>query len=543
MPATTLLALAILTGAQAASLDAEQIALREDLLARFEEATSQPLPTEGERGICLTGLVRELKDSWQLFEPSDQERMASVLAPWGNGTLSVLGPRAEQEPPPPPPATQDEPCFGRQSSNYLLTDHFSVEWENGVSESTAEHFAESLEYSWQREVDELGWNRPLGTDTYPMLAYIAHDDGSAGAYTSVDRCDGDYVPYIVAYSGSWYSTSWAEDMAAHEFAHTIQFSTSYALEFWYWEASAIWMEEQVYPTHNTWSYYVDAYNDTPWIGLNASSQRSYDIFYHMYGAAIFNFFLDNWYDGHDTVKGMWDYAETRGGYYSIPVWDNVEGIGLDFEEVFEGFLAANTVMDYDEQSAFSPIDIHQAITSLPASGESGTSDEPESLGQNYIRFDDSLGGGGDLRVTFQGEAGPSEWFAVLVSTQNGAVAETVRLDLDGNHEGEGWIEFQDGDVYLVVAPWDHDAEGPHFNWDSAPSYAYSWQAELGDAGDPEDPEDPNDTGYDKNDDLPATPGDGAGVGMPGCGCASGGQVGSGALLALLGLMGLARRRD
>jgi MYXO-CTERM domain-containing protein len=537
----------LVLGAQAAELDAQQLEQRAAMLQRFDEVTALEGLDAHQRGPCLTGLVTDLRDNWQIFEPADQQRMAEFLAPWGGGDLSPRNLRPmSDEPPPPPPADRDEPCMGHQSNNVLLTDHFSVEWENGVDSSLAEAFAEALEYSWDKEVIEFGWNRPEGTDEYPMLAYIADNDNYAGAYTSVEYCSGEgYVPYIVAYSGSWSSATWADDMACHEFNHAIQFSTSYAPEFWYWEATAIWMEEQVYPNSNYWSYYVDAYTENPWIGLTASSQNDYEIFYHMYGGAIFNFFLDNWYEGHDTVKGMWDYAAGRSGQYSLTVWDNVEGIGVDLDwyEVFPAFLAANTVMDYEEQNVFSNIDIHDSVSTLPDSGESSSSDEPESLGQNYIRFDDSLDDGRPLTVNFQGATGPDEWFAVLVSTADRRVAEVVRIDLDADHQGQGSIDFQDGDVYLAVAPWDESAAGYHYNWERADSWSYSWQAELGE-GDPDDTEDPDDTGYDKVEDLPETPGDGdGGVGMPGCGCATGGSAAGGGLLAMLGLFGLARRRD
>ncbi len=545
MAASALISLSLVLAASAATLGEDQLATRTALLQAFDEAVTIT-PSADAPPVCLTGLVRDLEANWDLFQPADQQRMADFLAPWGGEGLGPRNIRPEgDEPPPPPPAERDEPCFGHQSGNYLLTDHFSVEWANGVDQADAEAFAEALEYSWEKEVDEFGWNRPDGTETYPMLAYIENNDSYSGAYTTVDYCNGEgYVPYIVAYSGCWYSASWADSMAAHEFNHTIQFSTSYAPEFWYWEASAIWMEEQVYPAHNYWAYYVDSFSANPHIGLTASSQGDYDIFYHMYGAGIFNFLLDNWYDGHDTVKGMWDYAGNRGGQYSLSIWDNVAGIDLDFEQVFIDFMAANTVMDYDEQRSFSDIDIHDTVSGLPDAGESGSSDEPQSLGLNYIRFDDSLGGnGGDLHVSFEGEAGPDRWFAVLVSTDSAEVAEIVEIDLDEANAGDGWIAFQGGDVYLVVSPWDESAVGYHYNWDNASSWSYTWTAELGDMGtQPGDSGEP-DTGYDKIDDLPERPDDGDedGIGLPSCGCAAGHGEG-GALVGLLALAGLAVRR-
>jgi hypothetical protein len=513
---------------------------REALMAAFDAATATP--AEPRRAPpCLTGLVKDLKAHWDLLTPADQERVAAFLAPWGSGDLILRGAARGDAPPAPPPATYDEPCFGHQAANYLVSDHFSVEWDDDADADLAPLFSAALEYAFQREVIELGWNRPEGTDQYPMLAIISHNDRQASAYTSVERCSNvGYVPYIVAYSGSWWSRSWADEMAAHEFNHTIQFSTSYAPEFWYWEATAIWMEEQVYPAGNGWVDYVGAYNAHPDIGLTASSQRDYDIFYHMYGAAIFNFLLDNWFGGPDVVRQMWDDASHDWGQYDLPVWENVPGIGLDWEEVYRTFLAANTVMDYTEQSAFPSITLHQQISTLPADGSSSSSDEPQSLGANYIRFDESLAAGGDLHVMVQVEAGPEAWFAQLVSIEGGDVAEIVPIDVTSG-EGEASIGFRGDDVYLVVSPWDEDAMGYHYNWDSAPSWSYTWQAEVGsaDTGDPGD----SDTGYDRIDDVPERPdGDESRVITPPCSCASGRGAWSGALLTLLALTGTALRR-
>ncbi len=535
-----LLALVLSLPVDAATLDAREQALHDSLWQEFLAAEAPGLPAEGERPACLTHLVMELKANWRVFGPAEQARMAAALNPFGGTGLGPVNHRGQDDDKPPPPAPlEDEPCWGHQSSNYMLTEHFSVEWDSGVSESLAESFAEALEYSWDQEVEEFGWNQPVGTDQYPMLAYISDDSGNAGAYTSVESCSGvGYAPYIVASSGSWSSSSWADTMAAHEFHHTIQFSTSYAPEFWYWEASAIWMEEQVYPQHNWWTYYVSAYTDTPYIGLTASSQRDYEIFYHMYGAAIFNFFLDNWYEGADTVKAMWDEAEFEYGQYSYFVKDNVEDIGLDWDEVWTGFMAATAVMDYDEQSAFPGIDIHDYVNSLPDAGESTSRDEPQSLGLNYIQFPESLdSGGGDLHVSFSGEAGP-EWYAVLVSTEDDRVAEVLRLELDEANSGEGWIPFQDGDVFLAVSPYDDDASGYYYDWDNPDSWSYSWTAELGENPDGEQPED---TGYDGIDDPPDRPDDD--IGPPSCGCSARSQgAGAGGLALLAMLAGLVIRR-
>ncbi|MFH1470072.1 MAG: DUF6055 domain-containing protein [Pseudomonadota bacterium] len=527
--------------AQAADHGVAQPVTREGLLAAFDAAVASPLDPE-RRPACLTGLVMDLKANWELLTPADQQRVAGFLAPWKGDGLSVRGALRGDAPPAPPPATHDAPCFGHQSSNYRLTDHFSIEWESDADADLVDAFAEALEHSFQREVNELGWTRPLGTDQYPMLAYLAHDDRYQGAYTTVDRCSNiGYVPYIVAYSGSWASASWADTMAAHEFNHTIQFSTSYAPEFWYWEATAIWMEEQVYPAANWWAYYVEAYTQRPDLGLTASDDRDQTLFYHMYGAAIFNFLLDNWFGGPDLVRQMWEDASHEWSQYDYPVWENVEGIGLDWEEVYRTFLAANTVMDYTEHATFPTITRHEQVTSLPGEGASSASDEPQSLGANYIRFDDSLAAGGDLHVTIQVESGPEQWFVQLVSVEGSEVGEVVPIDVSSG-EGDAWIAFRGDDVYLVVSPWDDDAMGYHYDWTSAPSWSYTWQAELGDGGTGDTGGD--DTGYERIDDPPVRPEDGEShVITPPCSCATGHGPAGGVLLGLLALAGAAVRRQ
>jgi len=65
------------------------------------------------------------------------------------------------------------------------------------------------------------------------------------------------MPYSVAGRGSFYGGSWFMDMAAHEFNHASQFAYGFGHQFWFWEATATYVEEFVYPTHDGWAPYVD----------------------------------------------------------------------------------------------------------------------------------------------------------------------------------------------------------------------------------------------------------------------------------------------
>ena len=86
------------------------------------------------------------------------------------------------------------------------------------------------------------------------MVLVPRNNSYAGAYTTVEYCSGSgCMPYIVAYSGSFNSGNWWKTMACHELNHAIQFSYGFSHEFWWWEATATWIEEYVYPSFNDWA--------------------------------------------------------------------------------------------------------------------------------------------------------------------------------------------------------------------------------------------------------------------------------------------------
>jgi MYXO-CTERM domain-containing protein len=539
---TPLLLLSLLAvPSQAAGLTADEIARRDALLSTFDAvftpADAQDVAAVTGRPVCVTGLVKDLKDDWHLLTPADRERITQFLAPWKTD-LADDPPRMAAGP------GHEASCHGQYGAYHLLGDHFVVEWDSSSVERYAEGFLEALEYAWDKEVDEFGWNPAASTPDYPILAYIYDYDSYAGAYTSVEQCSGyGYVPYIVAYSGSFSWDTWADDMAAHEFNHALQFSTSLAPEFWFWESTATWIEDDVYPSHNTWSEYVGAYTESPWIAQNASSQDDYEIFYHMYGMAIFNFYLDEYAGGHVTIRDMWKWAGDHARSYSDePVWNLAEALGFDWDEIMTGFMAVVTVMDFTDRAYFPAVRIQDTVVKLPASGTPNVVVEPESLGQNFIVFDDGLFvGGQDLHLSFDGEDGVL-WYVVLVAEDGTSIGESVVVEVDEFGVGDAWITPHGGDVTLVVSPWDDEAYGAHYDWQRTPTHTYTWSAEMGDRPedtgiDPTDDTATDDTG----DDLPDRP-DSEDGGI--CGCTSTGSPGSHAAWTglLLAAAALLRRR-
>ena len=492
----------------------------DSLPARYHEGTA-------EGWSCGTGLVMDIKDNWARFTPEQRARMTAHLAPWKD---DLLDPSTEMEPPTgdrPP----DDTCFGQYGENRVLGDHFSVEWDgNTVSEATAQSFLSALEYSWDVEVDELGWLEPEGSDNWLMMAYIA-EGNYGGAYTTVDMCNNHEVPYIVAYEGSFFGGTWYQDMACHEFNHSMQFNYGYTHEFWWWEATATYIEEDVYPFHNSWAPYVSGYSDNPWMAMATSSQQEQASFNHMYGMSILGFYLDEYVGGDDFIRQTWEESSSYGGYYSLSIPTLMEDMGLDWREIYAGFIATNTVMEYHDQDSIPGVDIEERVNDddLPASGQSSSSTEPETLGQNYIRIDGDAASNSnpDLLVNFNGGGGDTaDWIALLVGTEDDEVVEVVDIELDEDANGDGRMEdFGRFDhVWLVVSPMGYAANGEDYEWeaDAVPAMG---------SGDDDDDDD-DDTGLDDDDDG----------GGGGCQCQSSNPLAAGGMLPLLALMALLIRR-
>ena len=496
-----------------------------------------------ERGTCLTSLVAELQESWHLFDADERRAMTAKIAPSKVDLLDPIAPAMGGDSAMAPPGA----CWGSQKDNTITTDHFSVQWDDGVvSESTAQAFADSLEFSYDVEIDELGWRPPSGLPTYQIMVLI-ESGGTMGAYTTVDSCLGRYMPYIVAYAGSFSGGSWYQTMACHELHHAVQFGYGYAHEFWYWEASATWMEDHVYPDLNDWANALYVYSLVPYMGMNASGRSSDYLFMHTYAMGIWGNFLDQHIGGNELVMQTWEAGQSMSCQYCLWMPDAIESLGYDFDELYSQFIATNAVMDYSDQVYLQSPTLTDEVDSLPASGESDYRDRPQSLGQNFIRFERGLGGSDQaLEVTFEGKDSPDYWVAVLVRG-NFSVEEIVVFELDADGRGTARIDF-DGDsyVHLVVSPVDEDAQGYYYNWENASDFDYEWTAQIVDSDSDIDGDDDGEGGGDETDpsfsDSDESGSTVVGKQGTGCACSSTGPANLGWLGLLIGLVPLARRR-
>lgn len=359
---------------------------------------------------------------------------------------------------PPRAAFVNDTCWGQQAPHRAIVGRFAVEYEDGFDASLAADFGEALNDAYEALVFDEGWTRVHGDDQYLLLAYI--DPGSGGAaYTTTGACGGSvaWMPYIVVTSDAFEDSDWWHDMAAHELNHAQQFSYEAGHEAWWWEATAVWVEEQVNPRHDTWIRYVnEGFAAQPWLAMRGSSQRDPDVFLHMYGMAIWAFFLEEHRD-HELVLRTWEEAA---GAEFVNILDELAALGEDPDEALEDFLAANAAMDYSHRALMDRTAALAVHESLPAEGSDSGATAPQSLGQAFVRlptsgFDEDLP---SLRVTVDADG---DWTELLVGVRDGAVAEVLSFEDEGVLGEPGSFD----ELWLAVSPKVQSAG--HFSWSYA----------------------------------------------------------------------------
>jgi len=182
---------------------------------------------------------------------------------------------------------------------------------NGIPDQV-DYTLHEMEHVWATEVTSYGYNAPKAdnkgenlpdsnTDLPKIDIYLA-DVGAAGYYgfcapeqnrrQSFGFCvlDNDYAPREFGHANTPLDN--LRVTAAHEFFHDVQFNYDSAEDAWFMEATAAWMEDEVYPTVNDNLQYL---KDSPF----HYSYQSLDLrdrgYLSTYGSWVFFRFLSERY--------------------------------------------------------------------------------------------------------------------------------------------------------------------------------------------------------------------------------------------------------
>ena len=390
----------------------------------------------------------------------------------------------------------------------IYTEHFQIEFNymiyiqpdndgNGVPD-TVDDVAEYAEYSWEREVDVLGFEPPIPEDWYIPYIPILLDDQYEYLYegtTGVSSVLSDLTPYMAL--DPWLADDVMKATVAHEFMHCIQFGYDpYFLESYqdlnFAEASAVWTEEYVYPAVNDYVYYLDDFFDYPDYSIFAGVIPTGTLF--EYALMIWPEFLTEYYNDNEIMVEMWedffeiDYSGARSAFTVYTAVNNfIEGENDELSEVYREFSIWNLAHDqtYEEGYLYPDVYIMRNWSStasvsaqMPLPGM-----RPALYGTNYIAFEASTASGeDDLKFSIT-KGDDVEMGVTFVPMDSDGEYDLDAVDRNTVSIGETYGEFvfQGSDdydtIYVLVSPLDaEDASGATV-FDVGYSYYYS--AEFG----------------------------------------------------------------
>ncbi|MBI5192642.1 MAG: hypothetical protein HZA08_04260 [Nitrospirae bacterium] len=174
-----------------------------------------------------------------------------------------------------------------------------------------DNFAIILDNVWKKEIEELGYDAPPsdGTEGGDCLLDVYLADLNAYGYTQLDANMPVSSVYLILENDFYgFSSSQINSMmvtAAHEFFHTIQFQITDNIDLygWWMEASATWMEDEIYPDVNDYVNYLDRWFQNPGLPLYT---YEYDVF--QYGTSVW-------------IKHL---TEKYGSKFVYDVWNNIK---------------------------------------------------------------------------------------------------------------------------------------------------------------------------------------------------------------------------
>src|SRR5215211_461518 len=305
------------------------------VLAQAKRAASQ-LPAVQAPGELTPVLIR-LSQALPRLEGADRRIANSILARPDDGRHDRYGdgftaPEADAS-----PACNDNFCVHwvhRSKDAPKLRDSNGTTDGDGVPDYVEKVLATG-EDSFDVENNELGWTAPEGdgdrggagvdrTDAYLLeldgayFGYSSPDEGQGGdehkqAYLVLDN---DYREFA---GGGLTATEALQVTFAHEYNHVLQFAYDSREDVWMFEATATWVENEVYPSIDDYLHYVPAFARNSRVPLTGNDVQGLKI----YGAAVWNHYLAGT-GSPDDVRDAWANSDSVDPpHRSVAAYDSV----------------------------------------------------------------------------------------------------------------------------------------------------------------------------------------------------------------------------
>ena len=322
-------------------------------LAQAKRAATQP-PVGQSPGELTPALIR-LSQALPRLEGEDRRVANSILARPDDGRHDRYGDGYTAPEATASPACDDNFCVHwvkRSKDAPRRRDSNGTDDGDGVPDYVEKVLATGEE-SFDRENGDLNWTAPVGdgsrgggtgidkTDVYLLeldgayFGYSSPDEGQGGADSKQAYLvlDNDYREFV---GGGLTAIEALRVTFAHEYNHVLQFAYDSREDLWMFEATATWMEEQVYPTINDYLHYVPAFARNSRVPLTGNDITGAKI----YGAAVWNHYLAET-DSAALVREAWAGSATADPpHRSVAAYDSALGGGSDhlFGELGETFM-------------------------------------------------------------------------------------------------------------------------------------------------------------------------------------------------------------
>ncbi len=354
----------------------------------------------------------------------------------------------------------------------------TIDTNNNNIPDYVEKFADILDNVWKKEIDELGYDAPPsdGTEGGDCLLDVYLADLDAYGYTQVDTGKPASTVYMIFENDfAGFPSSQEDSMkvtAAHEFFHTIQFQIAddpaplgcYDCQGWWMEASATWMEDQIYPDANDYVNYLDQWFQHQELPL------------YTYGSGIFQYGTSVWIKhmtekyGSKFVYDVWNDIKNNKGDTPIPAIENVlVKNNSSLAEELKELRVANLTYTYDDGQIYKDWSVDNPVAVLfdPVNSIYPNCDISQNLFDNfsasknincsldtltakYFAFTPPASGSGTLNIAFDGDSNISIMVVGFLSSDT-AYDVTELLTDPGNHTGSIAINgFSSGGPYKKV---------------------------------------------------------------------------------------------
>ena len=358
--------------------------------------------------------------------------------------------------------------YSVEEATPIETPNFRIHYVTSTSDQSTPAYAAEvallMEEVWAKQVTAFGWVRPKadgtrggGDDKFDVYLGNVGADMIYG-YCSTDLGQTTTSQYSYCVLDNGFSefpdpANAAKVTAAHEFNHALHFTYDVTDDFWFLEATATWMEDEVYDDINDNYQYLRSSS----LGLPQIPADSWVEFTDpvaggfSYGQFIWMKYLSETTGDASLIRRMWE-ATAQPGVYSVAAMQSVLGGSTAFANSFAGFATANTKpaafyeegADYEARVAPVRTKAHGVTPAVPVTGSLSNVDH---LTSRYISFKPGSGVAAGEPLTIAVDVGTSPMQKATVVSFAGTAVDTEEIALT---DGEGQVTVPFGSQSEVV---------------------------------------------------------------------------------------------